>query len=307
MGKVFGYRELRAALPQCYPMLMLDRAEELSENSFVAVKNVSINEQYVQGHFPGHPIMPGVLAVEAMKQLAELAVRPRLDAEGKSDVYIRVLEKVKFRKPNNPGDRLKIEAEVESVDAAKKEAIVKAKTTNNSGQTCEAVFTLGVRPCGGPDRMPVLFNEFDKNAETPMDVLQIMSLVPHRYPFLLIDNLVKIDGDRVVATKNVSANEELFAHRDDGYAVMPEALLCEITAQSGCACVLQRPENKGKLGYFMSIDRAESFRPVYPGDQLVVDIVLPPGKSKFGKGTGIIRVDGEVVFEVTLMFAIVDP
>ena len=113
-------------------------------------------------------------------------------------------------------------------------------------------------------------------------------------------------GARVTAVKNVSINEEIFAHCPDDYAVLPESLLCEITAQSGCACVLSRPENAGKIGYFMSIDKAESFAPVYPGDQLVIDVDLPEGKSKFGKGTGTITVGGKLVFQITLMFAIVD-
>ncbi|MFA7230062.1 MAG: 3-hydroxyacyl-ACP dehydratase FabZ [Victivallaceae bacterium] len=304
-GKVLSIKEIKKILPQRYPMLMLDRVVVESETKLTAVKNVCINEHYFQGHFPNHPIMPGVLQVEAMKQLAQIAVQSKLDPDNSQDIYMRIVEKVKFRKPNNPGDRLKIEAEV--IEIKDGEAVVSAKTSNNSGLTCQANITLAVRPRTTPDSMPELYSEFDKSENSAMDVSQIMSLMPHRYPFLLIDNIASIDGNNIVAVKNVSINEEIFAGCPDDYAVLPESLQCEIVAQAGCACVLSRPENKGKLGYFMSIDHAEVFHPVFPGDQIICEIELPAGQSRFGKGTGSIRVGNKIVMKITLMFAIVDP
>jgi beta-hydroxyacyl-ACP dehydratase FabZ len=305
IGKILGLKEIKEILPYRYPMLMLDRAAAESKTKYVGVKNISINELYFQGHFPNHPIMPGVLQIEAMKQLAQIAVQKKLDPAGEKDVYMKVVERVKFRKPNLPGDRLKIDVEVESVTDA--EAMIRASASNNSGLTCQAKITLGVRPRQYPDAMPQLFNEYDKSADTVKDINEIMSIVPHRYPFLLIDNIVKIEGDHIVAIKNATANEEIYCGYTPAYAVLPESLQCEIIAQAGCACVLSRPENKGKLGYFMSIDRAEAFHPIFPGDQMVCELDIPPGQSRFGKGTGNIKVGDKTVFAITLMFAIVDP
>jgi len=304
---IISLKEIKKILPQRYPMLMLDRAEKQSDTKYAAVKNVTINENVFNGHFPGHSIVPGVLQVEAMKQLAQLAVADKLDPKGEDDIYMRVVEKVKFRKPNNPGDRMLVEAEV--LEIANGEAIVSCKTTNNSGLSCQAKITLAVRPKNHPTRMPKIFTEFDKHAETPSDVHEIMKRIPHRYPFLLIDNIAEYgeDGTTICAVKNVSQNEPMFANCPDDYAVLPESLQCEIAAQSGCVSVLANPENKGKIGYFMSIEKAEVLAPIFPGDQINCNMAIHSGSSRFGKGHGTISVDGEVVFKIELMFAIVDP
>lgn len=303
---IISLKQIKEILPQRYPMLMLDRAEKQSDTKYVGVKNVTINENVFNGHFPGHSIIPGVLQVEAMKQLAQIAVADKLDPCGKNDIYMRIVEKVKFRKPNNPGDRMMVEAEVLEIDNG--EAVVSCKTTNNSGLSCQAKITLAVRPKAQPEAMPKMFTEFDKNAETPSDVHEIMKKIPHRYPFLLIDNVVEFgqENTTICVIKNVSQNEEIFANCPDDYAVLPASLQCEIAAQSGCISVLSRAENKDKIGYFMSIDRAEVLAPIFPGDQIVCEMTIHPGSSRFGKGHGTISVDGKVVFKIQLMFAIVD-
>ena len=129
--------------------------------------------------------------------------------------------------------------------------------------------------------------------------------MPHRYPFLFIDYLERQEGENMIAVKNISVNDSFFRNATGNLAV-PESLLCEMAAQSGCACVLSRPENAGKLGFFMAIDHMESLAPIVPGDQIVIKINLPPSKSRFGKGSGEGVVNGKVVFKIALMFAIVD-
>ena len=304
MEKVLGLKEIMSRLPQRSPMLMLDRAQQIDETHWTAAKNASMDEAFFQGHFPGHPIMPGVLQLEAMKQLAELAVRGQLDPAGQADVYMKEVNKVKFRRPANPGDRLKISAEVLGIDAGT--AQVKTSIATAGGVASEAVISLAVRPMDSvPEAMPGEFNEFDKSESVLMDISKVMELMPHRFPFLLIDYISCMEGERVIAVKNVTANEPIFSNCS-GLKVLPESILCEIAAQSGCACVLARPENAGKLGYFMAIEHAESLAPVYPGDQLIIDLILPPAKSKFGRGGCEMRVDGKTVFKISLMFTIVD-
>ena len=193
---------------------------------------------------------------------------------------------------------------MEIVEQSERTLSFKANISNAAGAACDSQFTLAVRSIPAPKAMPELFNTADKVGELKLNEEQTKALMPHRYPFLLIDYVLKEEGSTIVAVKNVSANEPIFAGME--HPVMPENLLCEIGAQAGCACVLSRPENAGKLGFFMSIENAESLIPVVPGDQLVVECDLPPSKSRFGKGSCRITVDGELVFTSAIMFAIVD-
>ena len=304
-GKVLDLSAIKAILPHRNPILMLDRVQVIDGNHLVGLKNLSINEPFFQGHFPVQPIMPGVLQVEAMKQLAEIAVRGELDPENNGDVYLWKLAKAKFRNPNVPGDRAKVEITVDSiVDGA---AAITGTVSNSGGVTCEAQFTLKYRAKSAPTAMPELFNDYDRAAGFAKEIGDVMAVMPHRFPFLLIDGIRSMDDAKAVAVKNLTGGEAMFMHTAEDYAVMPESILCEILAQAGCACVLARPENAGKLGLFAALMDAESFAPVYPGDQLVVDVDLPPARKTFGKGTGRIYVDGKVVFSSSLMFAIVDP
>ena len=304
MSKILGVCELRKALPRLGFGLLLDRVEIFGREKLAAAKVITVNEEFFNGHFPEHPILPGVLQIEMMKQLAELSARPELAKSADDDIYIAKLEKVKFRRPVTPGDRLRIETEL--IDEDETSRRFRTKVRIGADTASEAFLTLKSRRIPTPTELPPEVSEYDKCADVVYDTMAMKKLMPHRYPFLFIDYIAKRDGDKVVAIKNISANDSFFRTAPDDAAV-PESLLCEMGAQAGCACVLSRPENAGKLGLFMAIDSAESLAPVLPGDQLEIHIELPPAKGRFGRGSGFGRVCGEERFRITLMFAIVDP
>jgi len=202
MSKIFGIRELAAALPRLCPALLLDRAEIIDDTHLTAVKMVTVNEEFFIGHFPARPIMPGVLQLEAAKQLCELAARPALITGADQEIHVPVIEKVKFRRQVTPGDRMRIEAELlENNDGRMR---FKTVCSTRSGVTSEAFLTLAARPFAAPAEMPELYNDLDRTDDVPLDSVQTMSMMPHRYPFLLIDYIAAIDDSFVTAVKNVS-------------------------------------------------------------------------------------------------------
>ena len=106
-------RDILEHLPHRYPFLLVDRVLELEKGKrIVAIKNVTINEPFFQGHFPGHPIMPGVLIVEAMAQTGGLLLMEQITDRANKVVYFMALDEVKFRKPVVPGDQLRMEVEM---------------------------------------------------------------------------------------------------------------------------------------------------------------------------------------------------
>ncbi|MBR2427380.1 MAG: hypothetical protein IKB16_11650 [Lentisphaeria bacterium] len=304
--RIISYPELKELLPCNNSMLLVDRICVVNENKLIGLKAITLDELFFLGHFPNHPIMPGVLIVEAITQVSEVAVWQRLDPERKGDIYIKSLRKVKFRKPNMPGDRLFIEVDVVSMTADTAEIVAVVK--NNSGVSCQAELTMGVREKVWNPSMPLEFNTYDKTAASEMDVAKIMEFIPHRYPFLFVDYVSKLTEDgHVTAVKNVTNSEAIFRGYNDGYRVLMGSVQPEIVAQAGCIYTLSNPASKGKIAYFMGIDSAEYFAPVLPGDQLCLEVDIPDNTKKFGKGHGSMIVDGKEVSRISMTFAIVDP
>jgi 3-hydroxyacyl-[acyl-carrier-protein] dehydratase len=140
-----------------------------------------------------------------------------------------------------------------------------------------------------------------------MDIERILELLPHRYPFLLIDRVLELDGTRVRAIKNVTANESFFVGHFPQKKVMPGVLVVEAMAQAGgCMMLSLEGPQEGKLIYFTGIDNCRFRRPVVPGDQLVIEVELVARRSTIAKMHGRATVDGELVCEADLMSAAVE-
>lgn len=138
-----------------------------------------------------------------------------------------------------------------------------------------------------------------------MDIEEIKQIIPHRYPFLLVDKVIEVEeGKRVVAIKNVSINEPFFQGHFPDYPVMPGVLIIEAMAQVGAIAMLGKEENKGKIGFLAGVDKCRFKRQVKPGDQLKLEVEITRLKGAIGKGKGRATVDGEVACEAEIMFAI---
>ncbi len=137
-----------------------------------------------------------------------------------------------------------------------------------------------------------------------LDIQQIKEIIPHRYPFLLVDEVTEIEEKRIVGKKNVSINEPFFQGHFPDYPVMPGVLIVEALAQVGAVSILSKEENKGKIGFLAGIDSCRFKRQVTPGDQLKLEVEITRLKGPIGKGKAVATVDGEVACEAEIMFAV---
>jgi 3-hydroxyacyl-[acyl-carrier-protein] dehydratase len=140
----------------------------------------------------------------------------------------------------------------------------------------------------------------------PLDYAAIERILPHRYPFLLVDRVVEFEPDkRIVGVKNVSVNERYLSPASHGRrSALPPTILTEAVAQVGAILILAKPENRNRLIYFMGIERVRYRGAVYPGDVVEIEALVKRLRSRMGILTGRARVNGKVVVHGTMTFAL---
>lgn len=138
-----------------------------------------------------------------------------------------------------------------------------------------------------------------------LNTQEIMEIIPHRTPFLLIDTIEElVPGDKIVGKKCVTFNEPFFAGHFPGNPVMPGVLIVEALAQTGAVLILSQDGYKGKTAYFAGLDKVRFKRKVVPGDVLMLECTAGTFKGAIGKATCVAKVDGEVAVTAEMMFAI---
>jgi 3-hydroxyacyl-[acyl-carrier-protein] dehydratase len=141
--------------------------------------------------------------------------------------------------------------------------------------------------------------------QLPLDYAAIERILPHRYPFLLVDRVTDFEPDRrIVGIKNVSQNERYLWHNGHERPVLPPTILTEAIAQVGAILILAKPENREKLIFFMGIERVRYRRAVHPGDTVVIEAEVRRLRSRMGVLSGAARVDGKVVCDGKMTFAL---
>ncbi len=143
-----------------------------------------------------------------------------------------------------------------------------------------------------------------ESGEGAMDPNRVMQILPHRYPFLMVDRVTKIDGNRIYAIKNVTFNEPYFQGHFPGHPIMPGVLQLEAMAQVAGILMMKQAENAGQIAYFMAAEDVKWRKPVVPGDTIVIEVEMMKMRGKIGKAKGVCKVRGEIVSEAEVTFMI---
>jgi UDP-3-O-[3-hydroxymyristoyl] N-acetylglucosamine deacetylase/3-hydroxyacyl-[acyl-carrier-protein] dehydratase len=145
-------------------------------------------------------------------------------------------------------------------------------------------------------------------AECALDINRVLEVLPHRFPFLLVDRILKIDieNQKVVGLKNVTMNEPFFQGHFPKMPIMPGVLQVEAMAQVASILMLYKGDNAGKLGLFLSIDKVKFRRPVIPGDQLIIEVEMLKSRGSICRAKGQVKVGDELASEAEMMFSVLD-
>ena len=135
-----------------------------------------------------------------------------------------------------------------------------------------------------------------------LDISQVMKILPHRPPFLMLDKVLKVNGNKITAVKNITVNEPWFQGHFPGHPIMPGVLQLEAIAQAAGILMLKQVENFGRIAYFMAADEGKWRKPVRPGDSMVIEVELTKARGKIGKAKGTCYVDSEPVSEAEVTF-----
>lgn len=138
-----------------------------------------------------------------------------------------------------------------------------------------------------------------------LDIREIQDIIPHRYPFLLVDRIIEVEeGVRAVGIKNVTGNEPFFAGHFPGFPIMPGVLIVEALAQVGAVALLKAESNRGKIGMLAGVDQFRFRGQVVPGDTLTLETEIIRFKGSIGKGRSTAKVGEKIVAEGEIMFAL---
>jgi UDP-3-O-[3-hydroxymyristoyl] N-acetylglucosamine deacetylase/3-hydroxyacyl-[acyl-carrier-protein] dehydratase len=139
-----------------------------------------------------------------------------------------------------------------------------------------------------------------------LDIMQVMRVLPHRPPFLMVDRVTRIEGNKITALKQVTIGEPYFEGHFPGHPIMPGVLQLEAIAQVAGILMMRQAENAGKLAYFMSAEDVKWRKPVRPGDSLIIEVEMTKSRGKIGKARGVCSVNGEAVSEANVTFMLMD-
>jgi UDP-3-O-[3-hydroxymyristoyl] N-acetylglucosamine deacetylase / 3-hydroxyacyl-[acyl-carrier-protein] dehydratase len=139
-----------------------------------------------------------------------------------------------------------------------------------------------------------------------LDIMQVMKLLPHRPPFLMVDKVTRVEGNKITAVKQVTMGETHFQGHFPGHPIMPGVLQLEAIAQVAGILMMRQAENTGKLAYFMAAESVRWRKPVRPGDTMTIEVEITKSRAKIGKAKGVCFVDGEQVSEAEVTFMLID-